>query len=143
MKLHLKKSQWLAICRHAERVYPEECCGLLVGHTEGDAIVVDDVRPARNVYPEGRSRRFAISPADYLKTEKDAERRGLSVVGFYHSHPDHPAAPSRFDLEQAWPNAVYLIQSVQQGSSSETNGFLLNSDRKRFEAIPIIIQEDE
>ena len=97
-----------AIRRHGEDTYPHECCGALVG--AGDRINAAVALP--NTTEEGPRRRFLVRPSDYRMAEQQAGAQGGELLGFYHSHPDHPARPSQFDLDHAWPNFAYVIVAV-------------------------------
>lgn len=125
---------------HGETTYPEEGAGFLLGTREGDAYRVVGVVPAPNVREEdARRTRYLIAPEDTIRTEEEAERRGLSVIGVFHSHPDHPAQPSEFDHEWALPWFVYVITSVEHGRAVESRAWCLTDDRSRFEERPIVI----
>lgn len=127
-----------AIRAHGERTYPHECCGLLLGRLDGDARRVTAAHEIENAREDGaRHNRYLIGPDDYLAGEKAARARGLDVLGFYHSHPDHPAWPSEFDREHAWPWYAYLIVAVAKGRSHDMNAFRLAEDRARFEPEPL------
>ena len=115
---------------HGREAYPHECCGALLGHGE----LVTKVLALRNTTDEGPRRRFLISPADYQAAEAQASSRGEQLVGFYHSHPDHPAKPSQYDLDHAWPVLSYVIVAVQQGNSTDLTSWILNADRSEFNA---------
>src|SRR5262249_33019098 len=109
-----------AIRQHASAAYPYECCGALIGSSnEGGAVEVVDARQLENVTDEGPRRRFRVSSADYRQSEAHARQVGADLVGFYHSHPDHPAEPSQYDLDHAWPNFSYVIVSVRAGSPAD------------------------
>jgi proteasome lid subunit RPN8/RPN11 len=103
-------SAWVdeAIRRHGEETYPHECCGALVGR--GDAVT--DTVALPNTTEEGPRRRFLVRPSDYRLAEQRATELGGELLGFYHSHPDHPAKPSQYDLDHAWPTFAYIIVSV-------------------------------
>ena len=118
-----------AIREHGRRAYPEECCGALLGRFVDGVATVEVARPIANVREDGRRRRFLVDPRDYLEVEREADRRGLAVLGFYHSHPDHPAAPSDFDRRHAWPNLHYVIVAVEAGVPREMTSWLLSEDR--------------
>ncbi len=120
---------------HLEAGYPNEACGVLLGKNG----VVTEVVPAPNTRTDSARNRYLIDPLAYLKIERDADRRGLQVLGIYHSHPDVPAIPSQFDLEHAWPNLSYLIVSVCKGKAVETNSWQLREDRSRFDQEPVEI----
>jgi proteasome lid subunit RPN8/RPN11 len=126
------------IRRHAEREYPRECCGLLVGRIEdgGRTRVVLATRAVENAWEEGETihRRMRITPLDYARAEREFAARGLGVVGNYHSHPDHPAAPSQFDLENLapWPTMSCVIVSVRQGEAADLRSWELEPGGSRF-----------
>jgi proteasome lid subunit RPN8/RPN11 len=110
--------------------YPEECCGALLGPVPGDA---DETLSLDNVTTSVRERRYLVSPEAYRQAEAHADRTGRRLLGFYHSHPDHPAEPSAFDLEQAWPNLSYVIVSVRHGRADGVRSWRLRADRSRFD----------
>ena len=115
---------------HGVATYPDECCGVLLGPKDGT--VTDFWRLDNNTDLE-RRRRFLIGPDDYRRAEARAAERGLDIVGFYHSHPDHPAEPSAFDLAHAWPNLSYAIVSIRQGSPRELRSWRLRADRTGYD----------
>ncbi|HSC29342.1 MAG TPA: pyridoxal-phosphate dependent enzyme, partial [Vicinamibacterales bacterium] len=109
--------------------YPEECCGALLSGARGQA---DTALPLDNVATAGRRRRFLVGPDAYRRAEREADRSGRMLLGFYHSHPDHPAEPSAFDLEHAWPNLSYVIVPVSAGLAGDARSWRLRADRSRF-----------
>jgi proteasome lid subunit RPN8/RPN11 len=117
-----------------EKCYPDECCGILLGRIdEGGRRSVEDIVPAPNAgRAEERHHRFHIDPEEFIRAEKQARLRGLDVIGFYHSHPDHPATPSEYDREQALPFYSYVILSVRKGASAEISSWELSGDRALF-----------
>lgn len=138
MTVRLSAEHLQQIRGHAEETYPEECCGLLVGRIEdgGRTRVVEDVVRAANTFREDeRRRRMLITPLEYARAERLHAARGLGVVGNYHSHPEHPAAPSQFDLEHLapWPTMSYVIVSVRAGRAAELRSWELAEDRSRFD----------
>ena len=118
-----------AIRAHSEGVYPDEACGVLLGPRDG---VVSRAISLDNTTDLERRRRFLVGPDEYRRAERHASDTGLEIIGFYHSHPDHPAEPSAFDLEHAWPNLSYAIQSVRNGSSRELRSWRLRDDRTGY-----------
>ena len=118
---------------HVRRAYPEEGCGVLLGRDDGGVRTVERVLPCENRGAASRTRRYLIGPEDFLAADREARGAGLDVVGFFHSHPDHVAAPSGFDLEHAWPYYSYLIVSVEQGRVVGATSWRLAGDRSRFE----------
>jgi proteasome lid subunit RPN8/RPN11 len=138
----INQSLLAALHRHTEAAYPEEGCGVLLGHLDGDSGRIAALVPVENRDPDERARRYLIGPADYLRAEREAERQGLDVVGFYHSHPDHPARPSATDLAEAtFPGFVYTITAVADGHAEETTAWRLADDRSRFLPVPLIVPE--
>lgn len=148
MALHLSKEHEDLIRAHGARDYPNECCGILLGEAEGDAKRVREVVALRNLRldsaraqellplsdpgRETERNRFLIDPIEQLKVEKEARARGLEVLGYYHSHPDHPARPSEYDREHAWPWYSYVILSVRGGQPQEITSWVLSDDRAHF-----------
>jgi proteasome lid subunit RPN8/RPN11 len=118
-----------AIRRHGEETYPDECCGALVGGN-GSA---DTIVALPNTTEEGPRRRFLVRPSDYRLAEQRAGDLGAELLGFYHSHPDHPARPSQFDLDHAWPTFAYVIVSVAAGAAADMTVWWLKDDRTIFE----------
>jgi proteasome lid subunit RPN8/RPN11 len=113
--------------------YPEECCGVLIGRALGDATVVERVLSVGNERQESRHNRYLISPETVLAAQKEASARGLDIVGYYHSHPDHPSRPSDFDREHAWPWVSYLIVAVQNRAVVDMRSWRLSEDRESFD----------
>jgi proteasome lid subunit RPN8/RPN11 len=118
-----------AIRRHGEETFPHECCGALIG--SGDRVT--DVVALPNTTEEGPRTRFLVRPSDYREAERRASEMGSELLGFYHSHPDHPARPSQYDLDHAWPTFAYIIVSVMAGASRAMTVWFLKDDRSSFE----------
>jgi proteasome lid subunit RPN8/RPN11 len=118
---------------HGASTYPNECCGALIGSSVDGATQVEEARPLDNVTAEGPRRRFLVSAADYRAAERHASDAGAELVGFYHSHPDHPAEPSQYDLDHAWPNFSYVIIAVGGGTPRALRSWRLRADRSGFE----------
>jgi proteasome lid subunit RPN8/RPN11 len=128
---------------HAAASYPEECCGFLIGRFDAatGATAVERVLPVSNERQESRHNRYLISPETVLAANKEARALGLDVAGYYHSHPDHPARPSEFDRDHAWPGLSYVIVSVEGGRVADTRSWRLSDDRERFEEEAIFQKE--
>ena len=118
-----------AIRGHGRQTYPHECCGAMLGR---DGVAVEAC-PLPNTTDEGPRRRFLVRPQDYRAAERRAAERGLELMGFYHSHPDHPARPSQYDLDHAWPVFSYVIVSVREGAAAELTSWRLREDRAAFD----------
>jgi proteasome lid subunit RPN8/RPN11 len=142
LTLHAEHLQ--AIYAYAERTYPEECCGLLLGTIAADASVVHDVYAVPNAWDTEaanelnenvsftKTRRYWIAPEDMLAGMREARQRNLDIIGIYHSHPDYPAEPSECDRALAWSQYSYLIVSVEQGAANNHRSWTLN-EQHQFE----------
>ena len=131
--LRLRAGHTRTVHSHLCRAYPEEGCGVMLGRdSNGDREVVQ-VIGFDNVREDSRTNRYLIAPEQFLAAERAARDAGLDVIGFFHSHPDHPSRPSAFDLEHAWPWYSYLIVSVENGAPKDAHSWRLAEDRSRFE----------
>ena len=118
-----------AIRAHGAETYPHECCGALLG----PGGVVSHTLALPNATEEGPRRRFLVRPSDYRAAERRASELGMELLGFYHSHPDHPACPSQYDLDHAWPFFSYIIVSVRSGAPEDMTSWRLREDRSAFD----------
>ncbi len=115
------------IRRHGEESYPDECCGILIGVFEGATRMVHATLRCRNATIESPRTHYHIDPREVIRAQRDVRERGLEVIGFYHSHPDHPAQWSPTDLAEAhWIGCSYVITGLEDGRAGETNSFLLS-----------------
>jgi proteasome lid subunit RPN8/RPN11 len=135
MTLRLSGSLLEELRREAEQAYPAECCGVLGGRSNEPKEVTRLV-PVTNRRTDD-PHRYLISPDDLRRITADLRREELEILGFYHSHPDHPAAPSAFDIEHAWPWYSYLIVRVSAGRGAELASWQLNDDRAAMRAEPL------
>jgi proteasome lid subunit RPN8/RPN11 len=129
----------------ARGAYPRECCGALLGRNRGgDNESRDVVRavPLPNAWQGGQERRYLIESETVGELEGQAEREGLELIGFFHSHPDHPAQPSPFDREQAWPWYTYVIIAVRPDAIGPVRAWRLADDRSAFSEEALTILED-
>ncbi len=138
---------------HLEAGYPNEACGALIGRANDSAHEVVEFRAMRNTVGgpfcrlprdpsgviQGPWDRYELDPLEQLRVQKDADARGLEVVGFAHSHPDHPAIPSRFDAEHAWTVYSYVVASVRKASLAETRAWRLRDGDPTFDEEPLEI----
>ena len=135
--LKIAQSDFDQMRRHGEDTYPYECCGALLGRFAGNDRVVGSVVRCGNTRDDSPQNRYHISPGELVKIQREGRAQGLDIVGFYHSHPDHPAQWSPTDFAEAhWIGCSYVITSVQQGKATVTNSFLLAGEveeSKRFE----------
>ena len=132
MTVRLAESLAEEIRRHGEGAYPAECCGVLAGRVAADG-VKDVVRlePAVNRRTDD-PHRYLIAPDDLRRLEGALRSEGLEIVGYYHSHPDHPAAPSVFDAEHAWPWYSYLIVRIDRGRGADLTSWVLDDELPRM-----------
>jgi proteasome lid subunit RPN8/RPN11 len=141
------------IRRHAEETYPHECCGFLLGTNEDGINLLGDLYRAENEWRnlpgaltadgrvESQENRYLITPEQWMQADTHARQRGLGIIGYYHSHPDHPARPSAFDLDHScWPGESYIIVAVEKGRAAALNSFT-KPDYSKFEPEEIIIRE--
>jgi len=132
MVLSLSKDVLTQIHAHGEQAYPEEGAGFLLG-ADGSKRAVKTILPLANSREDAaRHNRYLITPEDYLKAELEADRLGLSLIGVFHSHPDHPNRPSEFDRDWAQPFFSYIITSVDSGKAIESRSWRLLEDRSQF-----------
>lgn len=133
--MKIERQAFEAIQMHGAEGYPNEICGLMVG-PPGDGTVTGAKR-ARNTIVERARDRYEIDPRDQIRIQREADAEGLDIVGYYHTHPDHPAQASRFDTERAWAGYVYLIVSVQDGKPVDANAFVADNDGGPFRPEPL------
>lgn len=143
MTIELQPQHLEAIRTHAESTYPEECCGIMLGHLDGETKTVVEIRSTQNAWNAeaaaefsmrvgdgSKKHNYAIAPQDMLKAQKEARDRNLSIIGIYHSHPDHPAIPSEMDRAIAWQVYSYIIVSLQQGKAGELRSWCLDDNHQ-------------
>jgi proteasome lid subunit RPN8/RPN11 len=125
--------------RHCEAQYPDEACGALFGQGDGTLApwVVTELSEAPNEHGDDHKRRYLIPPDFQLQAERHAQATDQDVLGYYHSHPDHPAQPSEYDRVHAWHGYLYLICAVHQGRSLDLNGFALVEPGGAFAAVEV------
>ena len=142
MSLHITQELLERIHLHGEQAYPEEGAGLLLGDSTGAESQVKEILPLTNAREaEARYNRYHLTPQDYIQGEQLAEDLGLSVLGVFHSHPDHPNLPSDFDRQWAWPNFSYLITSVMEGRASQSRSWRLKEDRTAFSEEMLAVEQ--
>jgi proteasome lid subunit RPN8/RPN11 len=139
-RLTLTRAADAAIRRHGAETFPHECCGALVGNSSTGHVAATVALP--NTTEEGPRRRFLVRPSDYRLAEQRATELGGELLGFYHSHPDHPSRPSQFDLDHAWPTFAYVIVSVMSGTAETMTVWYLKDDRSTFEEGELDVDEN-
>jgi len=152
MALYIPREVFSAMHAHAEVAYPEECCGLLISDRGSDASafaaansrkkITESIR-MKNAYEGPKRDRYNIDPLELFKADRAISQKGLTIAGIYHSHPDHPASLSKFDLEHSFPWYSYVIISVPKGRAGDTKSWITGDDRKSAfqEGIEILGQE--
>ena len=125
--LKINKESYDSIRRHGEETYPHECCGVLLGTIDGDVRTANSATRCGNTRQDSPHNRYNIDPKELVRIQREGRARGQDVVGFYHSHPDHPARWSQTDLAEAhWIGCSYVITSVAKGQAEITNSFSLD-----------------
>ena len=142
--LRITDTLYAALRQHGEETYPHECCGVLLGTTADGTNHVQDAVRAGNTRTDSAHNRYHISPQELIKVQRLGRERGLDIVGFYHSHPDHPAQWSHTDFAEAhWLGCSYVITAVTKGHAEQTNSFLLtgaSEEDKTFVDQPIMVE---
>lgn len=135
----VSKALMQVICAEGEKSYPNECCGVLLGRrVSSEHAELLQILPIENAKAqEEQYHRFIITAEDYLQAELTARIQGVDVIGFYHSHPDHPSIPSDFDREHALPYYAYIIVAVAKGTAQTVTSWRLTLDRQHFLPDPI------
>ena len=136
MAIELQRQDLERIEKEGVASYPNECCGMLLGKEKDGRKIIAEILPLKNARDDSPRNRFLILPEDFLMGEREARSRGLDIIGFYHSHPDHFAQPSEYDRAHAWPWYTYLILGVNGGVAGALTGWQLTEDRSQF------LQED-
>ncbi|HJW99370.1 MAG TPA: M67 family metallopeptidase [Terriglobales bacterium] len=143
LMLKITQFEYENIRRHGEETYPHECCGVLLGHAEESHRKVEKTVRCGNTRSDSPHNRYHIAPHELVRIQRQAREAGQEIVGFYHSHPDHPARWSQTDFAEAhWIGCSYVITSVERSEAKITNSFLLageTEENKRFEDEPVLV----
>jgi proteasome lid subunit RPN8/RPN11 len=141
MPIELTRDLQQRIFAEMEGTFPNEGGGFLLGHRKGDTTQIVDVIQVENTFEsEEQYHRYAMTPQNWARMEDEADARGLTLVGYYHSHPDSPAIPSEYDRVHALPNFVYIITSVMAGKHAEQRVWLLRDSREAFDEAELIVK---
>ena len=142
--LQIDYADYEALRAHGEETYPHECCGVMLGKSSENGNHVQQIVRAGNTRTDSAHNRYNIAPIELVKIQRQARQAGLDIVGFYHSHPDHPAQWSKTDFAEAhWLGCSYVITAVAQGVAQQTNSFLLTGtteEDKAFVDEPIQVE---
>ena len=127
---------------HGEETYPHECCGILLGKSDGENLTVHHLIRAGNTRTDSAHNRYNIAPQELIAAQREGRKQGLDIVGFYHSHPDHPAQWSPTDFAEAhWFGCAYVITAVEKGKAAITNSFLLTGTGEEDKAFTVQLIE--
>jgi proteasome lid subunit RPN8/RPN11 len=132
MSLILSRALMGRIAQHGEQAYPDEAAGFLLGKGDTERVIQDLLFAENERELAARPRRYLIDAREYMAAEIESERRGLDLVGVFHSHPDHPNAPSEYDREWAQPAFSYVITSIEAGKAGDPRSWRLADDRNGF-----------
>ena len=126
--IYINKTTYQKMLADAKAAYPNECCGVLLGKDKK----VATARLMENINKDRANDRYEVNPKELLKIEKEASAGRLEVIGFYHSHPDHPDRPSAFDRERGWPFYSYVIISVHNGKDVSVRSWTFEDEKEPF-----------
>lgn len=138
--IEVELSPWQAMVLHAERTYPNECCGAMLGHIQGDRKTVQEAIPLENASSGEQRQYYELRPQDLLSAEEAARQRGLDLIGIFHSHPDCDAYFSQTDLRNSCPWYSFIVLSIKDGKFDHANSFLPDSDQTRADREELICQ---
>ena len=127
--IEIEAAPWQAMIVHAERTYPNECCGAMLGHVQGERKVVTEAIALENAYAGEQSARYELRPEDLSRADSEARQRGLDLIGIFHSHPDADAYFSETDLKNSCPWYSFVVLSIQRGRFDHANSFLPDLDQ--------------
>jgi len=140
MQIILSSTLQQQIFQQMEATFPNEGGGFLLGSRHADRVTIEDVIQVENTFEtEEQYHRYAMTPQNWAQMEDEADERGLSLVGYYHSHPDSPAIPSEYDRAHALPNFTYIITSVMAGKAVEMLVWELDADRSKFHPQELVV----
>ena len=136
--IEIERNPWETMVLHAQRTYPNECCGAMLGHMMGEKKVVTEAVPLENAWAGEQGERCQVRPEDLLAADQAARRRGLDLIGIFHSHPDCDAYFSETDLKNSCPWYSFVVLSVQNGRFDHANSFLTDIDQTRADKEELI-----
>ena len=139
--IEIEKSAWDAMVLHAERTFPNECCGAMLGRMQGDRKIVAESVPIANSYGGEQNARYELRPQDLLDADQNARARGLDLIGIFHSHPNCDAYFSETDLKNSCPWYSFVVLSVLNGKFDHAASFLPDPDQTRAEREELIWQK--
>lgn len=135
--IQVEPKPWQEMVRHAEATYPNECVGAMLGHVQDGVKTVTQALSLENAYPGAQRAMYVLDPKDLLYADREADARGLSVIGIYHSHPDCDAYFSKTDLQNSVPWFSFIVLSIQQGEFHHANSWLPDADQTKADPEPL------
>ncbi|MFL6351535.1 MAG: Mov34/MPN/PAD-1 family protein [Bryobacteraceae bacterium] len=138
--IEVEQSPWETMVLHAERTYPNECCGAMLGHIQSDKKTVTRAVPLENASTGEQRQRYELRPDDLLAAEKSARQHGLDLIGIFHSHPDCDAYFSETDLRNSCPWFSFIVLSIKNGNFDHANSFLPDVDQTRADREELVCQ---
>lgn len=139
--IEIEAKPWQTMVLHAERTYPNECCGAMLGHMKGEDKLVTEAVPLENAYAGEQGARYELRPEALLEADKAARNRGLDLIGIFHSHPDCEAYFSETDLKNSCPWYSFVVLSIQAGTFNHANSFRPEIDQTKAEKEELIWQK--
>jgi len=127
--IRIEAAPWAAMVAHARKVYPNECCGAMLGLTDGETKTVSEAIALENAFAGEQAARYELRPQDLLAADKAARERGMDLIGIYHSHPDCGAYFSQTDLKNSCPWYSFVVLSIQKGEFDHANSWLPNAEQ--------------
>jgi len=127
--IKIEQEAWQLMVEHAQKTYPNECCGAMLGPIDGDTKTVRVALPLENAYPGAQRERYELRPEDLLFAEREARKNGMDLIGIFHSHPDCDAYFSKTDLENSCPWYSFVVLSIQKGQFHHANSWLPNMEQ--------------
>jgi len=127
--IHIENDPWAAMVAHARASYPNECCGAMLGSTDGETKTVREAIALQNAFEGAQAARYELRPEDLLAADKAARERNMDLIGIYHSHPDCDAYFSKTDLQNSCPWYSFVVLSIKKGEFDHANSFLPNFDQ--------------
>ena len=127
--IRIQSEPWAAMVAHAQKTYPNECCGAMLGTLDGDSKIVSEAIALENAFEGAQAARYELRPEDLLAADKAARERGMDLIGIYHSHPDCDAYFSKTDLQNSCPWYSFVVLSIQKGKFHHANSWLPNMEQ--------------
>ena len=136
--INIEREAWEVMINHAKKTYPNECCGAMIGSLDGDQKVVRIAVALENAFDGAQGSRYELRSEDLLKADAEARKRGMDLIGIFHSHPDCDAYFSKTDLENSCPWYSFVVLSIKNGEFDHANSFLPDPDQTKADTEELI-----